>query len=113
MSQYPPPPAYTAGPSGPPPAYTARDPNKTSSGGDSVRRRRKPSSSTTTTTADAGTIPIYVETTTIYADGLDAFLGREPARVICPNCQTMVTTRVYGEPGPFAWLMSALTCIVW
>ncbi len=38
--------------------------------------------------------------------------GHRPVQMICPHCQCEVTTSTDSEPGPMAWVLSAILCIV-
>ncbi len=38
--------------------------------------------------------------------------GHRPVDMICPHCQTHVRTSTESEPGPMAWVLAAILCVV-
>jgi len=38
--------------------------------------------------------------------------GSNPVNMTCPNCQSQIRTKTESEPGPLAWILAGVLCVV-
>ena len=38
--------------------------------------------------------------------------GHNPVNMTCPNCQSQIRTSTDSEPGPLAWILAGVLCVV-
>ena len=38
--------------------------------------------------------------------------GKHPLRMTCPNCQRQIQTSIESEPGPMAWIIGGVLCLL-
>jgi len=38
--------------------------------------------------------------------------GHNPVNMVCPHCQAQIRTSTDSEPGPMAWILAGVLCVV-